>query len=519
MNIDRSPGDFERTAQPAPGPVGRAWAGVKSWSSRNPRLSRVVWFAVGLALLALLIWAIYPPKTQPRQGFGGGGQQIQPVGVAKATSSDINVTLNALGTVTPLATATVRPQVGGMLIKINFTEGQMVKAGDNLAQIDPRPYQAALDQVRGQLARDAATLANAKVDLARYQALLAQNAISQQQVATQAATVQSTQGTVVSDQANVENARINLGYTNIVSPVSGRVGLHLVDIGNIVSAGQAGGIVVVTQLDPMSVLFTVPEDNVAAIMQRMNGGATLVVDAYDRTQTAKITSGTLAMVDNVIDPSTGSVKLRALFDNKDAKLFPNQFVNVRLVVDTLRNQVVVPLPAIQRGSQGTFVFLVSPDLTVSSRIVKTGVQDNGKIAITEGLAPGDTMVVEGADRLRDGATVTIPKKPATIAAPSVGGAAAGGRRRGMSPAVIARITAGCTDDIKKYCSTSEQLSARGPGGPGGGGGGFGGGAGAGAGQANPQMRVIRCLTRNRDDLSRQCTSALPQARRRDGGGP
>src|SRR5258707_13774566 len=273
MNIDRPAGDFQRADRAAAGPVGRTWSGVKSWSARNPRLSRVVWFTLGLALLALLIWAIYPAKQTGRRGLINQG--AQPVGVARAISGDINVTLNALGTVTPLATATVRPQVTGMLTKLNFTEGQMVKKGDTLAQIDPRPYQAALDQVRGQLARDSATLANAKVDLQRYQTLMAQNAIAQQQVATQAATVRSDEGVVVSDQANVEAARINLGYTNIVSPVAARAGIHLVDIGNIVQASQATGIVVVTQLQPMSVLFTIPEDSVHKVLDRVNGGATL----------------------------------------------------------------------------------------------------------------------------------------------------------------------------------------------------------------------------------------------------
>src|SRR5882724_1036905 len=401
MNIDRPSGDFQRAERPARGPAGRAWSGVKSWSSRNPRLSRVVWFTLGLALLALLIWAIYPAKQTGRRGLINQG--AQPVGVARVISGDINVTLNALGTVTPLATATVRPQVGGMLIKLNFTEGQMVKAGQTLAQIDPRPYQASLDQARGQLARDAATLANAKVDLARYQALLAQNAISQQQVATQQALVGSSEGVVVSDQANIETARINLGYTNIVSPVAGRAGIHLVDIGNIVQASQATGIVVVTQLQPMSVLFTIPEDSVHKVLDRVNGGATLPVDAYDRSQTTKLTSGNLSAVDTVVDPTTGSVKLRALFDNKDSKLFPAQFVNIRLLVETLHNQTVVPVAAIQRGADGSFVFVVTPEKTVNQRNVTTGVQDGNNIQVLTGLKAGDTVVVDGADRLRDGA--------------------------------------------------------------------------------------------------------------------
>ncbi len=238
-----------------------------------------------------------------------------------------------------------------MLLRINFEEGQMVRQGQVLAEIDPRPYQATLAQVEAVLARDQANLANQRTDLARYEELVKQNAISQQQLAATRAQVAATTATVQSDQANVQNARINLGYTRVVSPVSGRVGLRLVDVGNIVSSSNT--LVVVTQLDPMSVLFTVPEDNVAPISAQMNAGATLSVDAYDRSQTTKITSGTLATVDNVIDVSTGSVKLRALFDNKDSKLFPNQFVNVRLIVNTLHDQTIIPLPAVQRGSDGT----------------------------------------------------------------------------------------------------------------------------------------------------------------------
>ncbi|MEO8300784.1 MAG: efflux RND transporter periplasmic adaptor subunit [Rhizomicrobium sp.] len=486
MNLDRSPGDFQRARATASGPVGRVWSGVKSWSSRNPRLSRVVWFAVGLALLALLIWAIYPAKQTGRRGMIN--QLAQPVGVAKAISGDINVTLNALGTVTPLATATVRPQVGGMLIKLNFTEGQMVKAGQTLAQIDPRPYQAALDQVRGQLARDAATLANAKVDLERYQILLTQNAISQQQVATQASVVQSTQGVVVADQANVETARINLGYTSIVSPVEGRAGIHLVDIGNIVQAGQATGIVVVTQLQPMSVLFTIPEDSVHKVLDRVNSGATLPVDAYDRSQTNKIASGNLSAVDTVVDPTTGSVKLRALFDNKDNKLFPAQFVNIRLLVETLHNQTVVPIAAIQRGADGSFVFAVTPEKTVAQRNVTTGVQDGNNIQVLSGIKPGDTVVVDGADRLRDGADVEIPNPTGKITAPSGGtDDAARAARRAETAAAVNKS---CSADVKKLCPT-----------------------------AQPGGREMRsCLFQNRDDLSADCSKAFSQMRRGGAGG-
>jgi multidrug efflux system membrane fusion protein len=483
MNIDRPAAGFQRADRA--GPVGRSWSGVKSWSSRNPRLSRVVWFALGLALLALLIWAIYPAKQTGRRGLINQG--AQPVGVARAISGDINVTVNALGSVTPLATATVRPQVSGMLTKLNFTEGQMVKKGDTLAQIDPLPYRAALDQSRGQLARDSATLANAKVDLARYQQLLAQNAISQQQVATQSALVKSTEGTVVADQANVESASINLGYTNIVSPVEGRTGIHLLDIGNIVTASQSSGIVVVTQLQPMSVLFTIPEDSIGQVSARVNSGAILPVDVYDRSQTNKITSGKLSAVDTVVDPTTGSVKLRALFDNQDNKLFPDQFVNVKLLVDTLHNQTVVPVAAIQHGADGTFVFVVAPDKTVNQRNVTTGVQDGNNIQILSGIKPGDTVVVDGADRLRDGADVEIPNQTVKIAAPSGGNDdAARAAQRAQAAAALAKS---CSEDIKKFCPSTA-----------------------------PGRETRLCLIQNRDSVSADCSKVLSQMRRGGGAG-
>jgi multidrug efflux system membrane fusion protein len=495
MNIDRSSTDFRRadTAPAAEGAVGRGWDGFKNWSGRHPRLSRVVWFAVGLALLALLIWAIYPAKTTGRRGLINQG--AQPVGVARAVDGDINVTLNALGTVTPLATATVRPQVGGMLVKLNFTEGQMVKAGDSLAQIDPRPYQAALDQARGQLARDSANLANAKVDLGRYQALMQQNAIAQQQVATQAALVKSDEGVVVADQANVETARINLGYTNIVSPVDGRAGIHLVDIGNVVTAGQSSGIVVVTKLQPMSVLFTIPEDSINQVMARLDGGATLPADAYDRAQVNKIASGTLSSVDSQVDPTTGSVKLRALFDNKDNKLFPQQFVNIRLLVDTLHHQTVIPVAAIQRGAAGSFVFVVTPDKTVTQRTVTTGVQDGNNIQILSGIKPGDTVVVDGADRLRDGADVEIPNQTAKIVAPS-GASADDAARAARRAQIAAALNKACSDDIKKLCPAPQP--------------------GASASEIARGHRM--CLFQNRDSLSDACSRVFSQMRRGGGGG-
>lgn len=381
------------------------------WADTHvPGGKKALWIGLGLVLLALLIWAIRPGANEATGNgrFGAGGPM--PVGVATAVSGDINITLNALGTVTPLATVTVRPQVSGNIQSINFQEGQMVKAGDVLAVIDPRPYIATLDQARGTLAKDVATLQNAQTDLKRYAALWAQKAVSQQIYATQVATVRQDEGVITSDKANVESAEINLGYTKITSPVAGRVGLRQVDIGNLVQAGQTNEIVVVTQLQPISVLFTVPEDYIDQIMDRVNAGAKLQVQAYDRSQTKLLATGTLATVDNEIDVTTGTVKLRAMFDNPDTSLFPNQFVNTKLLIDTLHDQVVVPSAAIQRGAEGSFVYAVGADKTVSMRAVTTGPTDGDKVSITKGLNTGETVVVDGADRLRDGSEVTIPAK-------------------------------------------------------------------------------------------------------------
>lgn len=377
---------------------------------------RALIIVVGLVVLILLIR--YLAHNQPVTGRSHFGD-AQSVGVAKVVQGSMPITLNALGTVTPLATVTVRPQVSGPIVKFNFTEGDMVKKGQVLAEIDPRPFQAALDQAKGQVARDRATLANAKTDLARYQSLWDTKAISQQQLATQAAQVKEDEGVVASDQGNVDAAALNLGYTKITSPIDGRAGIRQVDLGNLVQAGQTNGIVVITQIQPMSVIFSIPEDNIDQIMARMNGGATLEADAFDRTQTKKLAAGKLSAVDSSIDTTTGTVKLRAMFDNANNELFPNQFVNVHLLIDTLRNRTLAPTAAIQRGAQGTFVFIVNPDKTVSMRTVTIGATDGAHTVVTEGLKPGDTIVVDGADRLRDGAAIEIPAAPkAPIAAPS-----------------------------------------------------------------------------------------------------
>jgi multidrug efflux system membrane fusion protein len=393
---------------------------------RSPRRRLIWWIIGGIALLVLIvIGARYRAATPAIPGRAGRAGLNGPltVGVASVTTGEVPITINALGTVTPLATVAIHPQISGPLVKIAFTEGQMVKRGDLLVQIDPRPYQAALDQAAGQLKRDQAALANAKVDQERYKTLLAQNSVSDQTYTTQVATVAQDEATVATDQATLEAAKLNLEYCRITSPVAGLVGLRQVDIGNLMQANTTE-IVVVTQLQPMSVLFTVPEDSLSNILQRLRAGQKLAVDAYDRSLTNKIASGTLSNADNEIDTTTGTLKLRATFDNSKFELFPSQFVNVRLLLDTLHDAIVVPGAAMQQGASGSYVYVVKPDSTVSMRAVTAGPSTGDLVSITKGLQPGDRVVVDGADQLRDGAHVVIPG-----ATPAAGGAApAGGQR-------------------------------------------------------------------------------------------
>jgi multidrug efflux system membrane fusion protein len=368
-----------------------------------------------LALAAGWFWVIRPRagQQQPPAQFSKRAfmNSVMPVGIAVAEKGDVPVMFEGLGTVTPLATVTVKTQINGQLTRIAFKEGQLVKKGDFLAQIDPRIYQAQLEQYQGQLVRDQALLANAKLDLARYQKLAAQDSIAFQQVDTQQATVKQDEGNVLVDQAQVDTAKVNLAYCHIESPVDGIVGIRQVDAGNYVQTGDSNGIVIITQMQPMSVIFTIPEDKISQVTKRLHDGVTLPVTAYDRTNTTQIATGTLATTDNQVDTSTGTVKLRAMFPNDKEELFPQQFVNARLLVDTLKDAVVVPTPAIQLGAPGSYVYVVnSSDSTVSVRVVKTGPSDGQRTAILSGLELGETVVTGGVDRLYDDAKVQLPGK-------------------------------------------------------------------------------------------------------------
>ena len=376
-------------------PVRRSW------------LRPVLWLIV-LAALGFVAWHFLGgSQTKPARSADSAAQ---PVGVATIATSDLHITLNGLGTVTPLATVTVKTQIAGQLMTVAYTEGQMVKKGDFLAQIDPRPYQVALEQAQGQFAKDTALLKQAQTDLKRFETLNRQNSIAKQQYEDQVYLVQQDQATLITDQSAIDSAKLNLAYCHIVSPVEGRVGLRLVDAGNYVQTSDASGLVTITQTRPMTVIFTVAEDNVPAVAKAMRGGS-LPVTLFDRANTSQIATGTLQTIDNAIDTTTGTVKLRAQFSNDDDALFPQQFVNAQLLVQIIKGAVAAPVAAVQQGAPGPFVYLVKPDGTVAVTVVKTGISDGGMIQITDGLKTGDQVVVDGSDRLRDGAKITIPPPP------------------------------------------------------------------------------------------------------------
>ncbi len=339
--------------------------------------------------------------------------EAPPVQAVLATFGDIDTVLSAIGTVTPLATVTIKTQINGQLQDVGFTEGQKVHRGDFLAQIDPRPYQAALEQYSGQLAKDQATLRQAQTDLTRYQRLLKADSIARQQPEDQAFVVAQDEAAIRSDQGQVDTQKLNLLYTRIVSPVDGRVGLRQVDPGNYVQTTDTTGLVVVTQTQPISAIFALPEDNLPAVLKNYRGGATLKVALFDRANDTELATGKLSTIDNQVDTTTGTWKLRALFDNADETLFPSQFVNVRLTVSTLHDVVTVPAAAVQRGEPGAYVYVVSQDGKVAVRPVKTGVVDGARIQIVSGLSANDHVVLSGFDRLHDGALVKVLPGPGT----------------------------------------------------------------------------------------------------------
>jgi len=368
-------------------------------------------WGAGAVLFLLVSWGVYSHHKSARAHAKKKGGPSVPIAVAPAHLGDMPVYLDGLGAVTAYNSVTVRSRVDGQLMSVPVREGQNVHSGDLLAEIDPRPFQAALDQAEGQLAKDKATLDNAKVDLERYKGLVAQAAIPQQQLDTQAATVGQLEGTVKSDQAAVESAKLNVTYSHITSPINGRIGLRLVDPGNMVHASDASGLLVVAQLQPITVVFALPEDSIPRVMQKWHEGATLPVEAYNRDKTVKLATGHLANVDNQIDPNTGTLKLKAVFNNDENTLFPNQFVNARLLLETRQNQVLIPSVAIQRGSQGTFVYVVTDSsavATASLRPVTVGLIEGNDAAIDSGVQAGDTIVIDGADKLQDGSSVIIP---------------------------------------------------------------------------------------------------------------
>jgi len=346
-----------------------------------------------------------------QNGARGDQPRSVPVSAVAARNRDVGVFLTGLGTVNPLATVAVKSRVDGQLVRLHFQDGQAVRAGDLLAEIDPRPFQVQLMQAQGQRAKDEAALANARLDLQRYQALVREDSIPRQQLDTQAATVRQLEATIESDQAQIESAKLNLSYCRIAAPLSGRVGLRMVDPGNMVHANDPNGLVVITQLQPINVVFTLPADQLPSVLGQVHAGRRLPVDALDRDLKRKLASGSLLAVDNQIDPATGTVRLKALFANQDEALFPNQFVNARLLVDTLRGATVVPTAAVQRSPQSSFVYVVKPDKTVEARNVQVQLTQ-GEDTVERGVAPGDVVVVDGLDRLRPGMKVEVTRADA-----------------------------------------------------------------------------------------------------------
>ena len=398
--------------------------------------NKKIWIASGVLLIvaaaAFYFFVISTTEKKPGGGSGRGTGQALPVMAAAARNGDIDVTINALGTVTALNTATVKARVDGQLVRINFRDGQLVKTGDVLAEIDPRPFQVQLDQTNGQLLRDQALLANARIDYERYAGLLAKDSIARQQVDAQKSLVQQYEGTVLTDRAQVDNAKLQLGFTRITAPITGRLGLRQIDVGNMIHGSDTAGLVVITQTQPTFVIFAIPADSVSSILERLNNKESLSVEAFDRDGKTRLASGRLLTVDNQIDATTGTVKLKAEFANTDNRLFPNQFVNARLRVETRHDSVLVPVAAVQRGTPGTFVYVVNADKSVSIRPVTLGTSTADAVAIEKGLVAGEQVVTDGADKLREGAKVEV-STPSAAQGTKAKGTNGGGQHKHRTP--------------------------------------------------------------------------------------
>jgi multidrug efflux system membrane fusion protein len=398
--------------------------GARDSSAARPSKSRWWLWIVILAVVAIGIWyyrghstseadgkaAAGAGTTGKGKGAGAAGMTV-PVVVATAQKGDLPVYLIGLGSVTAFNTVTVRSRVDGQIVKVNFTEGQFVHAGDALIEIDPRPYQVMLEQAEGQLAKDQAQLHDVQVDFERYTLLFNEGVIAKQQVDTQQAQVGQYQGAIKADQATIDNAKLQLVYSRITAPISGRVGLRLVDQGNIVHSSDTTGLLVITQLQPISVIFTLPQDQLQQVLVKLRGGGQLPVEAYGRDDLTKIADGKLATIDNSIDPTTGTYKLKSIFSNENNVLFPNQFVNVHMLVDTKRGLIIVPAAAIQRGPQGTYVYVVAGGNTANIRTVTIAQTTGNDIGISSGLNPGDVVVIDGTDKLQDGSKVATSTSP------------------------------------------------------------------------------------------------------------
>ncbi len=375
-------------------------------NSTNHKSRWWIWLiAAAAVVVAVVLWQRSGSDSAAKAGGDAASRPVM-VTTAVAHQGDIGIYLNALGTVTPVYTDMVTSRVQGEITQVYYREGQMVQKGDPLIEIDPRPYQAALTQAEGQLAHDQAVLKEAKIDLERYKQALDRNAIAKQQYDDQEQVVLQDEGTVKNDEGQLANAKVNLVYTHITAPIAGRVGLRLIDPGNIVQANSTTVLVVITQLQPITVIFSIAEDSLSQIQQQLRKGKKLTVDAFDREGSTKLASGALLTLDNVIDPTTGTLKLKAIFDNKDSALFPSQFVNVKLLVDTQHNATLIPAPAIQRNAQGAFVYVIKSDQTASMRMITPGTTD-GSVTAVQGLESQEVVAVNGFDKLLDGAKVTI----------------------------------------------------------------------------------------------------------------